>query len=75
MINPPGGKGVYWTNEEPAPTAEEWRKSAQKHDGSWWTDWSKWLAARAGAKGQPPTLGSAVHPPLEDAPGSYVLEK
>ncbi len=25
MINPPGGKGVFWTNDTPAETAEEWR--------------------------------------------------
>jgi len=75
MINPPGGKGIYWTNEEPAETAEAWRKAAERHDGSWWTDWSKWLAARAGERATPPSLGSAAHPPLQDAPGSYVLEK
>ena len=77
IINPPGGKGVYWTNEAnpPPPTAEEWRKGAARHDGSWWTDWTRWLAERSGKKGKPPTLGSAAHPPIADAPGTYVLEK
>ena len=75
MINPPSGKGTYWTNDTPAATVADWRRSAEKHDGSWWTDWSKWLAARAGARVKPPSLGNAEYPPLQDAPGSYVLEK
>jgi polyhydroxyalkanoate synthase len=76
IINPPGGKGSYWTNEDiEAKTAEQWRRGAQKHDGSWWTDWSAWLAARAGRRVKPPPMGSAKHPPLVDAPGIYVLQK
>ena len=46
-----------------------------KHDGSWWTDWAAWLAERSGPKVKPPPLGSNAHPPLVDAPGTYVLEK
>ena len=75
MINPPGGKGIYWTNEGAAETVEQWHKGAERHDGSWWTDWSHWLAAHAGEMREPPSLGNAAHPPLQDAPGSYVLEK
>jgi polyhydroxyalkanoate synthase len=78
IINPPGGKGNYWTREikdADASSPEQWLQSATKHEGSWWPDWSAWLAARAGEKGKPPSLGSKKHPPLEDAPGTYVLEK
>jgi polyhydroxyalkanoate synthase len=75
MINPPGGKGIYWAGEGQAPTPKAWREIAKRHDGSWWTDWSGWLAARAGQRATPPSMGSAAHPPLQDAPGSYVLEK
>jgi polyhydroxyalkanoate synthase len=78
IINPPGGKGAHWTLPEDAPaasTAAEWRQSALKHDGSWWPHWSAWLGERSGSKAPPPPLGSPAHPPLEDAPGSYVLEK
>jgi polyhydroxyalkanoate synthase len=74
MINPPGGKGVFWTNDTSAATAEDWRKGARKHDGTWWTDWARWLADRAEDRVEPPSLGNAQHPPLQDAPGSYVLE-
>ena len=77
VINPPGGKGAYWTTGpgQTAESAEEWRKLATKHDGSWWADWSGWLARHAGEKVAPPPMGSAAHPPLDDAPGRYVLEK
>jgi polyhydroxyalkanoate synthase subunit PhaC len=78
IINPPGGKGAYWTREDSdgaASSPEEWRQSATKHEGSWWPDWSAWLSARSGPKSTPPALGSAKHPPLQDAPGTYVLEK
>lgn len=77
IINPPGGKGAHWTREErtAAGSAKQWLDEAARQDGSWWPDWTAWLAARSGPKGPPPSLGSARHPPLEDAPGSYVLER
>jgi polyhydroxyalkanoate synthase subunit PhaC len=79
IINPPGGKGAaYWTQKEgeAAPTtAPAWRAAAQRHDGSWWTDWSAWLSARGGRMVKPPPLGSETNPALCDAPGTYVLEK
>jgi polyhydroxyalkanoate synthase len=77
IINPPGGKGTYWTNEiDPAPAiAEHWRETATRHDGSWWSDWTAWLAERSGERGDPPPMGSAANPPLGDAPGTYVLER
>ncbi|WP_236728781.1 PHA/PHB synthase family protein [Methylobacterium sp. WSM2598] len=76
VINPPGGKGEYRTFEAggSAATPEEWLAGAQQHRGSWWPNWSAWLAARSGDLGAPPPLGSAAHPPLEDAPGTYVLQ-
>ena len=76
MINPPGGKGTYWVTEgQAADSPEAWRKTAERAEGSWWTDWSRWLSDRGGEMVAPPSMGSAAHPPLLDAPGSYVLEK
>ena len=75
IINPPGGKGAYWTNDGHADTAEQWRAAAQRHDGSWWPDWFAWLGTRSGEMVAPPTVGSESYPPLENAPGDYVLEK
>jgi polyhydroxyalkanoate synthase len=75
IINPPGGKGVYWASDEKAATPEEWQQRSARHDGSWWLDWGRWLAEHSGEKVKPPGMGSVAHPPLEDAPGRYVLEK
>ena len=77
IINPPGGKGTYWAAEpgQSFPTAEAWRAGAAKHDGSWWSDWTAWLSERSGAMAAPPPLGSNLHPAMEDAPGTYVLQK
>ena len=55
IINPPGGKGNYWTREikdADASSPEQWLQSATKHEGSWWPDWSAWLSARSGEKGE-----------------------
>ena len=54
---------------------QAWLDAAAKHEGSWWTDWIAWLAERSGRKVEPPPVGSTKHPPLADAPGTYVLEK
>jgi polyhydroxyalkanoate synthase len=79
MINPPSkGKGCHWTNETDRAalgTAEAWLAGAQKHDGSWWADWAKWLEARSGRREPAVAVGSATHPSIGDAPGTYVLEK
>ncbi len=76
IINPPGGKGFYWASDVDAATgtAAEWRDAAPRRDGSWWTDWFGWLAARSGERVAPPGLGSAAHPAMDDAPGLFVLE-
>jgi len=77
IINPPGGKGFHWTGDPDAPapaSAAEWRRAAVQHAGSWWPDWAAWLAEHSGRRGAPPPMGSEAHPPLEDAPGRYVLE-
>jgi len=77
IVNPPGVKGAYWVTEPGtrAGDPQQWFQAATRHDGSWWTDWAAWLSQRSGRKVEPPPLGSDAHPPLADAPGSYVLEK
>lgn len=56
-------------------TAETWLASAERHEGTWWEDWTQWLGERCGAPGVPPPLTSKTHPKLADAPGTYVLER
>jgi polyhydroxyalkanoate synthase len=75
LVNPPGNpKSRYWIGEALAPTPEEWKETAEEHQGTWWEAWVKWCAKRSGKNiDSPTTLGSAAHPPLCDAPGEYVM--
>ena len=78
IINPAASKkGAYWVNEtsQPAGRPEEWRGQAERRDGSWWTDWTAWLGERSGEISNARAVGSKLHPPITDAPGTYVLEK
>ena len=70
IVNPPeGAKATHWTKEAAVKTetAEQWRASAEKRQGSWWLDWAQWIEARGGEHVTPYTL-----PPGEAAPGRYV---
>ena len=78
IINPAASKkGAYWVDEtgQSAAKPEEWLERAERHEGSWWTDWIAWLGERSGEKIKAPAVGSKLHPPITDAPGTYVLEK
>ncbi|MEO8298715.1 MAG: class I poly(R)-hydroxyalkanoic acid synthase [Burkholderiales bacterium] len=77
VINPPSkNKRSYWTNERLTAEGSDWLRTATEHPGSWWTDWSAWLKPHGGKlKTAPKALGSAVHAPIEPAPGRYVLQK
>jgi polyhydroxyalkanoate synthase len=74
IINPPAAnKYCYWTNDKLPPTPEEWQTGATRHDGSWWTDWQRWIDAQNGGERVPARLpGDGKLKVLEDAPGSYV---
>jgi polyhydroxyalkanoate synthase len=77
VINPPEKKKrSYWTNDKVAPSAEAWMKDAKEHPGSWWTEWSDFLARHAGEQVKAPAKpGSAKYKPIEPAPGRYVMVK
>lgn len=76
IINPPTPKAWYRTGDESLPAdPDAWYASSTHHVGSWWEDWAEWIGARAGKMVAPPGLGSEKHKPIEDAPGTYVLEK
>jgi len=75
IISPPNKGRGYWTNAQPAESAEAWLAGAEHHEGSWWTDWVAWLKPRSGKRVAPPSMGNAQYPPLVPAPGTYVLEK
>ena len=85
MVNPPGNpKASFQTSpsgggrqgtDNPADAAE-WLQRAAKVKGSWWDDWTTWLAERTGEeRNKPRRLGNAAHEPLAGAPGTYVHDR
>ncbi len=77
IINPPlANKGSWCSNESNPSTSEAWFESAEKHAGSWWSDWSAWLAFRSGQLVPARVPGTTKgYPELAVAPGTYVLER
>ncbi|WNL44155.1 alpha/beta fold hydrolase [Dyella sp. BiH032] len=54
---------------------DDWAATAPHENGSWWPAWAAWLEARSGEPASPPAMGAADRPALDDAPGTYVLER
>ncbi len=80
VINPPAkNKRNHWASPPggalPAK-AQEWLAGARETPGSWWPDWSAWLASHAGKQiAAPRTPGNRTFKPIEPAPGRYVKVK
>jgi polyhydroxyalkanoate synthase len=77
LINPPqdAAKRQYFLNPNHVEDPEEWLKAATAHKGSWWGHWLEWLEQHSGDQvSAPENTGSAAHPPIADAPGTYVRE-
>ena len=82
IVNPPSAnKYGFWTNDEATgnkrpESPDEWFAGAKQHEGSWWTDWQKWITGLDGDKGSArvPARDPAKGPlkVLDDAPGSFV---
>lgn len=73
VINPPEKqKYGYWTNDELPADSNAWFEGASKSEGSWWTDWAKWVKPYAGKQVEARQPGEGNLKVLEDAPGSYV---
>jgi polyhydroxyalkanoate synthase subunit PhaC len=53
--------------------ANRWLQGKLPVAGSWWPDWVSWLKTRSGSQAVPPSMGSTTYPPMEIAPGTYVL--
>ena len=77
MVNPPTNpKATYRLAPGNPPDHHEWLAQAETVQGSWWADYTTWLADRSGDMKQAPrTPGSAKFPPLEPAPGTYILQR
>jgi len=73
IVNPPASKKYcYWTNTKLPKDPDAWFEGAKQHDGSWWSDWQKWVAKHAGGSVAARQPGCGKAKPIEDAPGSYV---
>jgi polyhydroxyalkanoate synthase len=73
IVNPPAsGKYAHWTNTKLPKDPDQWLEGATQHPGSWWPDWGRWLARKAGPKVPARHPGDGKLDPIEDAPGSYV---
>ena len=77
LVCPPTNfKAKYYVNPTLGDDPETWLKEATEEKGSWWDRWLEWLDRRSGDKRDAPaSLGSRRFPPLEPAPGRYVLEQ
>jgi polyhydroxyalkanoate synthase subunit PhaC len=77
MVNPPSNpKATLRIAPANPPDHHDWLAQAETVQGSWWADYTAWLADRSGeTKDAPRKLGSAKFPPLDPAPGTYVLER
>ena len=78
VINPASkNKRSYWTSETESTgkpvEAQAWMNGATEHRGSWWPQWSAFLADNGGKDVKAPSkLGNASYQPVEPAPGRYV---
>ena len=79
MVNPPtNAKAAFRTVSPGASPADprEFLATATTVPGSWWTDYSDWLAERGGGQRKcPRTLGRKAYPVRSAAPGTYVHDR
>jgi len=74
VVNPASkNKRSFKTSGDSTGDPDAWLASAETRPGSWWNHWIEWLKPYAGesvnARKKP---GSAIHKPIEPAPGRYV---
>lgn len=76
LVNPPGNpKATYRVGAVDESDPSQWSETAEKHQNSWWPDFVAWLGERGGdLHDAPEEPGVSSMPPMEPAPGRYVLE-
>ena len=82
VISEPGHPRRVYQIADKRPEAgyvdpQTWADEVPEREGSWWPEWSMWLAQYCSGKVAPPELGARDrgYPPLDDAPGQYVLQR
>ncbi len=76
ILRPPNlANCEYFVNEAHAQNPDQWLKEADRRAGTWWEDWSTWLAQYSdGARPAPEAPGCKEFPQICPAPGTYVHE-
>ncbi len=77
IVNPPvKNKYGFWTNDKLPADPDEWYQDSERHDGSWWTDWQKWVLTQGDMEEIPARQpGSGELEVIEDAPGKFVRQR
>ncbi len=77
LVNPPANpKASFQTAPANPGDPGEFLATASTQAGSWWPDYSSWLAERSGGrKASPRNLGRKAYPVLYAAPGTYVHDR
>jgi polyhydroxyalkanoate synthase len=79
IVSEPGHPHRHFRQHSKAADAsytapDRWFAETPAVDGSWWPVLAEWLADRSGDPVTPPQTGAKGHPPLCDAPGTYVMQ-
>jgi polyhydroxyalkanoate synthase subunit PhaC len=77
LVNPPDNQKASFQTAEANPADPlDFLAAATTVAGSWWTDYSAWLAERSGGrKRSPRNLGRKAYPVQCAAPGTYVHDR
>lgn len=80
IVSEPGKTRTYRiaTSQRGKPyiDPDSWFQQTTSQQGSWWPEWTCWLRSRSDGNRASPPMGASTagHPPLCDAPGTYVFE-
>jgi len=72
LVQPPDRGGRFRASDDAPADPQAFLAGTPERRGSWWEDWDGWCRALGGEAAPPPPMGSAAHPPLAPAPGTYV---
>jgi len=77
VVNPPAlNKYGYYLDGKLGNGFDEWKKTSQFYEGSWWTVYSNRLLKLSGKEIQSSkSIGNIKYSKIEPAPGRFVMEK
>jgi polyhydroxyalkanoate synthase len=79
IVSEPGSQRSYRVatkrQREQYTDPETWFAEAASHAGSWWPEWTQWLAGQSSGMTEPPRMGMPHARVLGVAPGTYVKQR